>query len=460
MQTSTAVRFCSITPNGARRARIAGMVLCLTALGWLCPPTASRADYRVQAGDVVEIWVAGVPELQRRVTIRLDGSISFPLLGNLAVAGLSPPQLQAAVQAALATKVFVHRTPDGREVGIPLAIDAVTAGVVEYRPIYVDGDVSKAGEFPYRPFMTVRQALALAGGLDPMRVRMNNPYFESADLRADHAASWVELAKEQAHVARIKVELGYTQALDAKALMQVPVPQSTITQIVQVETEQLTVRVSDHERQKAFLRRAMQQGDEQIRVLTEQQQKEEQGTRADAEELQKVLELYGKGSLPSPRVTDARRAVLLSATRKLQTASQLMQVTKQQEELVRQMEKLDDQRKIELLKELQDALVRVAALGARLQGIEEKLQYTSVRSQRVRGNDLKPEITVVRKGAERPQRVSVDEDYALEPGDVVEVTLRLEAGRGADAMPGPATRGLAAHTGRDSRLFVPSFRDE
>ncbi|WP_291990593.1 polysaccharide biosynthesis/export family protein, partial [Luteitalea sp.] len=436
MRTSERARLCLITVSGARRARRCGLALSLIGLTWLCAPAVARADYRLQIGDVVEIWVAGVPELQRRVAIKVDGHISFPLLGNLAVAGLSPSQLQAAVQAALATKVFQHRMPDGRDITIPLAMDAVTASVVEYRPIYVDGDVSKAGEFPYRPLMTVRQALALAGGLDPLRVRLNNPYFESADLRADHAASWVEFAKEQARVARIKVELGHAQSLDARALMQAPVPQSILTEIVQVETEQLTVRLSDHERQKAFLRRAIQQGDEQIRVLTEQQQKEEQGTRADAEELQKVLELYGKGSLPSPRVTDARRAVLLSATRKLQTASQLMQVTQQQEELVRQMEKLDDLRKIDLLKELQDTLVRVAVLGAKLQGIGEKLRYTSVRSQRLRGSDLKSEIVVVRKNAERPQRVSVDEDYVLEPGDVVEVTLRIETGSAGDAASG------------------------
>ena len=42
----------------------------------------------------------------------------------------------------------------------------VVATVVEYRPIYVNGDVSKPGEHPFRPQMTVRQAVALSGGYD------------------------------------------------------------------------------------------------------------------------------------------------------------------------------------------------------------------------------------------------------------------------------------------------------
>jgi len=85
-------------------------------VGLLCsavPPAA--AEYRIDVGDVIEILVARVPELQRRVSVKSDGSISFPLLGTLRVAGLSPSEAEANIQAALATKIFRLRTPDGRE---------------------------------------------------------------------------------------------------------------------------------------------------------------------------------------------------------------------------------------------------------------------------------------------------------------------------------------------------------
>ena len=67
-------------------------------------------------------------------------------------------------------------------------------------------------------------------------------------------------------------------------------------------------------------------------MLSEQQKKDEEGLQSDLEDLQKTTELFGKGSLISPRVTDARRAVLLSSTRKLQTSAQLLQVKKQQDD--------------------------------------------------------------------------------------------------------------------------------
>jgi polysaccharide export outer membrane protein len=59
--------------------------------------------------------------------------------------------------------------------------------------------------------------------------------------------------------------------------------------------------------------------------------------------------------LTSPRVTDARRAVLLSSTRTLQTAAQLMQLNRQQDETVRRLEQLDDERRIKFPGELQDS---------------------------------------------------------------------------------------------------------
>jgi polysaccharide export outer membrane protein len=192
-----------------------------------------------------------------------------------------------------------------------------------------------------------------------------------------------------------------------------------------VEAEHLSIRQVDHARQKTYLRQAIKQGDEQIAVLSEQQQKEEQGLQSDVEELKKSVDLYGKGTLTSPRVTDARRAVLLSSTRKLQTAAQLMQFKRQQDELGRQLEHLDDQRRIDLLSELQDAEVKLGEIRAKLQGIGDRLQYTALLKSRLeRGNGYKLEIFIVRKIEKSRERVVANDDLELQPGDVVEVALQ------------------------------------
>jgi len=149
------------------------------------PSIPAHSEYRVQAGDVIEIFVARVPELQRRVTVQMDGSISFPLLGTMSVAGLSQAQLQVKVRSVLATKVFQQRLADGREAAAAMDPAEIIATIVEYRPIYVHGDVAKPGEYGYRPFMTARQAVAMSGGYDVVRARVGQ--IDVPELRSTHA---------------------------------------------------------------------------------------------------------------------------------------------------------------------------------------------------------------------------------------------------------------------------------
>src|SRR5205823_6602557 len=261
------------------------------------------------------------------------------------------------------------------------------------------------GEYPYRPAITARQVIGVAGGYDITRIRMNNPYLESADLRSEYGSLWTEFAKEQTQMWRMKNELGEGSKISPSALRDVPIAHSVILEIVNAGTEYLKTKQSDYEREKAFLQRGVREGDDEVSVLSEQQKNEEQGYQSDLEELQKAADLFGKGSLTSPRVTDARRAVLLSSTRKLQTTAQLMQVKKQQDEFSRKLAKLDDQRRLDLLRELQDTSVKLNQIREKLQSVGEKLQYTAmVRSQLVRGAGSKPDIAIIRKGEKGPER--------------------------------------------------------
>ncbi|MEH2516386.1 polysaccharide export outer membrane protein [Bradyrhizobium sp. AZCC 1610] len=427
MPNSSLCHFFDVEFFGSNRGRC--IKWGLVAVGLTMSVTHAKAEYRVNIGDTLEVAVAGVPELRYRAVVQIDGNISLPLVGTLTVAGLPLPQIRARIGATLASRVFRQRTTDGREVVIVIAADEVSTTVAEYRPIYVNGDVSKPGEYPYRPSITAGQLVAVAGGYEIMRIRMSNPYLESADLRSEYGSLWTEFAKEQARMWRIKTELGEGPRISPSALADVPVARSAISEIVNAETEYLKTKQSDYQREKEFLQRSVRQGEHQVHVLSEQQKKEEEGFQSDLEELQKASDLYGKGSLTSPRVTDARRAVLLSSTRKLQTSAQLLLIKQHQDEVARRLVKLDDQRRLDLLRELQDTSVKLNQIREKLQSVGEKLQYTAmVRSQLVRGAGSKPEIAITRKGEKGQERVIANEDTELYPGDAVEVTLRYQDG--------------------------------
>jgi polysaccharide export outer membrane protein len=110
------------------------------------------ADYRIGAGDTLQLFVWKEPELTREVTVRIDGKISVALLGDIQAAGRATRELAADVTRGLTRFI---------------AEPVVTIAVNQTRStrFFVLGMVGRSGEFPMSSPTTVVQALAVAGGL-------------------------------------------------------------------------------------------------------------------------------------------------------------------------------------------------------------------------------------------------------------------------------------------------------
>lgn len=383
---------------------------------------ASASDYQLAPGDTIEFSTVATPDLRTRATIRLDGAVALPLVGDVAVAGMTLAQLQAKLQDDLATKVYRRRSDDGREIPVMVGPGEVVVTVAEYRPIYVNGDVSKPGEQPFRPGMTVRQAIALAGGYDIMHFRMENPFLEQADLQGDYESLWMEFAKQQAIVRRLEAELENAGSLDRKALRDTPIPQALAARIVEIEEQQLAARNAVYEKDRGYLVDALKKEDERIAILADQQKREKEGVDADIGEYSRVKGLFDKQTLPITRVVDARRTILFSSTRYLQTIVEKGRAERGRDELQVRLDKIADDRRKGILLDLQEANVKLNTTRARLQAVGDKLIYTGlVRSQLVRGKGSEPEIFIHRKQGEP---VVADQEHELLPGDVVDVALQ------------------------------------
>ena len=112
--------------------------------------TPSEA-YRLGSGDVVRIIAFGEQQLTGEFRVSDAGNIAVPLLGNVQAAGLSTDRLEAEVSRRMVEK-RLFRDP------------SVAVEVVTYRPIFILGEVTKPGQYPYQPGMTVLTAVAVAGG--------------------------------------------------------------------------------------------------------------------------------------------------------------------------------------------------------------------------------------------------------------------------------------------------------
>ena len=114
--------------------------------------------YRISPEDVLEISVWREADLQREVTVRPDGGVSFPLVGDIHAAGLTPAELEEVI-----TKQLDKFIPD--------AVVTVSVLQVQGLRIYVNGKVRSPGQFLVGRYIDVLQALTLAGGLTPFADR-------------------------------------------------------------------------------------------------------------------------------------------------------------------------------------------------------------------------------------------------------------------------------------------------
>jgi polysaccharide export outer membrane protein len=144
--------------RGLRRALIVAAVVATPALGSGAVQTPAKADrpeqkleYLIGPGDVLQIFVWKEADLTKEVTVRLDGRVTVPLLGDVDAAGRSPQQLSEELAKSL---------------GKFLESPRVTVGVSQANStrFYVVGLVGKPGEFPLSGRTTFLQGLALAGG--------------------------------------------------------------------------------------------------------------------------------------------------------------------------------------------------------------------------------------------------------------------------------------------------------
>lgn len=109
------------------------------------------ASYHLQPGDVVEISVWKEEDLKKQALVRPDGGLSFPLAGDIKVAGMTPVDVQRELETRL--KKF-------------LSDATVTVSVQEINgnQFYVVGKVNRPGAYKFNRAVDVLQAFSLAGG--------------------------------------------------------------------------------------------------------------------------------------------------------------------------------------------------------------------------------------------------------------------------------------------------------
>ena len=119
------------------------------------PPPLGQAvadDYRIGPQDLLEVQVYGLEQLKRDVRVNSKGVITLPLVGTLAIGGLTSQEAEELIRTAYEKDYL--RNPQ-----VSLFIKEYTS-----QRITVEGAVNRPGVYPIKGQTSLLQALAIAGG--------------------------------------------------------------------------------------------------------------------------------------------------------------------------------------------------------------------------------------------------------------------------------------------------------
>jgi polysaccharide export outer membrane protein len=114
---------------------------------------ATNEPYTVASGDRLRIIVFGQDSLSNAYSVDGVGRISMPLIGSVAVEGRSPRTIEREIAERLRKGYLLD--------------PQVSVEVEAFRPFFVLGEVTNAGQYPFVEGMSARTAVAIAGGFSP-----------------------------------------------------------------------------------------------------------------------------------------------------------------------------------------------------------------------------------------------------------------------------------------------------
>jgi polysaccharide export outer membrane protein len=160
--------------------RAAGLIIVAILMAWPSMQVkAASTDYRLGPGDLLKIVVFDHDELNLDARISQTGNITFALVGQVPVGGLSTRDAEVLLAKRLADGGFVSRPQV-----------SILVSDFESQKVSVMGQVTKAGQYPLDSSKSVLDALALAGGL------LNDSAGDDATLvRADGTHVAIDLSR-------------------------------------------------------------------------------------------------------------------------------------------------------------------------------------------------------------------------------------------------------------------------
>lgn len=400
------------------------------------PSPGAAEPYRLHAQDRLLVRVAawnfdqnGITEwggISGEYLIAPDGVLQFPMAGAVAAEGQTLTELQDELATTLRRNAGLDQPPH------------LTVELVASLPVYVLGAAQTRGAVEFRPGLTPRQALALAGGV--YRTAGAADLMQMARIAGDADLAADELHRQEAERAAVEAQLAalddpdpLTDAplppdADLRARLQEADRNARQSQMASLDSlQQLLAEKSDKLRQQIVLR------DQQLADY-----------RRDLEDMSQLKE---KGLAINARVTALTSSINDIETKRLDLEATLLLAEQQLNETERTRAAITDDARSSNLQRLAELEAEMAATAIRLGTTDQLMTQATLAGELAAEAEAQaaeqPGFIVTRIVDGVSQRITAAPDMTLTPGDVLEITLPHRP-RTAPAAPAPAPAASAA----------------
>lgn len=411
--------------DGTRRCRqiLARLAAGLCGLALLA--TAAAADYRLSPGDRVRITIPELPNAQSEAVIDIDGNLRAPRLGTFRAAGLTLSELQNEVGLASAGRIVSLFTSAGERLEVALDGTETLVEIVGYRPVYLTGHVARPGAIDYQPGMTVRAAIASASGTAPVPAVFDDAVMQIPDLQGAYQTRTLE------HAAAVVRRWGLDAILSADtnrappAQAEVFVGRPVLDRLIAAERERVRLALEAYEATRRAQAQRMHFLSEGVARLQTTLAHQEAALRLEEEDVERIRKLAGRGLASAARLSDARQALLLVASRVLEAQDSLARLTLQKQELAQEIDTFAQSFRQPLLAERAGREQDAWQGEARIAAVRQSLALYGEAARSV-GSVAEPVVTlsIRRRTGDEVEALDVAMDDPVLPGDVVDVEVR------------------------------------
>lgn len=377
------------------------------------PPTADTAgtsQYRLTAGDKINITVFGQVDLTGEYVIDGSGNVTMPLAGPIPLADATIKESEQRIATRLSEGYL--RQP------------SVSVRVSELRPIYVVGDVKLPGSYPYRFGSTVLSAVAVAGGYGGAEAVTGTAAAEF--LMVDERVRVLERTRLATLVrqARVQAQLDGRDTFDAPVLANPARENSAVDEIVAAERDILGQHIAAFNKEIALQNAQKPRIEAESAALAEQTESQKKQLSLVVEQAEDYAKLDKMGLMRrTTEVTMQReKAALESSISALDAARARLNLMLG--ELDIKIQDLELAYKRRAMAEMQEVRMKLQEVDTTLPSAREMRE---LRAQQAGGmasavaEDAPRSMFVMRTRNNVATTIPATPEMMLQPGDIVEV---------------------------------------